>query len=128
MAKSVADAVLDAALNYLANNGDRIDICSQQPTTYAEATSTYSLGNTTMTLGPGNGDYSTAANGDVSGRKITVLAQTGISITATGTATHIAITDGSAALLYVTTCTSQAVTSGNTADLSAWDVEIADPT
>lgn len=128
MAKSVANAVLDAALNYLADQGDRIDICSAEPTTYAEATSTYTLGTTTMTLGAGNGDYSAIADGDTSGRKITVLAQTGISVTSTGTATHIAITDGTAALLYVTTCTSQAVTSGNTADLSAWDVEIADPT
>lgn len=127
MARSVNDAVLDAALNYIADNGDRIDICATQPTTYAEATSTNSLGTTTLTLGAGNGDY-TLANGDVSGRKLTVAAQTGISITSTGTADHLAITNGTDTLIYVTTITSQAVTSGNTADTSAWDIEIEDPT
>jgi hypothetical protein len=31
------------------------------------------------------------------------------------------------ALLYVTTCTSQALTAGNTVTVPAWDIEIADP-
>jgi len=30
-------------------------------------------------------------------------------------------------LYYVTTCTSQALTSGNTVNFPAWDIEIADP-
>lgn len=127
MARFANDAVMDAALDYIANNGGRMDICATQPTTYTEATSTKSLGSTTLTTGAGNGDY-TKANGDTSGRKLTVAAQAGISIGTSGTADHLAITDGSATLIYVTTITSQAVTSGNTADTSAWDIEIADPT
>lgn len=126
MAKLVADAVLDAALQYIKDNGGRMDICSTQPTTYTEATSTYTLGNVTMV----SGDY-TIANGDTSGRKLTVAAKSGISVTATGSAQHVAITKTTATtdLLYVTTLASaQSVTAGNTANVAAWDIEIADPT
>lgn len=128
MAKSVNPNMLDAALDYLADNGTRMDICATEPTTYTEATSTNSLGNTTLVAGDGNGDYTVAA-GDVSGRKVTISAQTGISVTSSGTADHVAITDGTSELIYVTTLSSgQSVTSGNTADVEAWDVEIEDPT
>lgn len=127
MAKFANDLVMDAALDYIANNGDRYDICAGQPTTYAEATSTNSLGTTTLTTGYTASDY-TKANGDTSGRKVTVAAQSGISITASGTADHVAITNGTDTLIYVTTLSaSQAVTSGNTANVAAFDIEIADP-
>lgn len=125
MAKLVPDAILDGMLDTIANNVDRVDICSTQPTTYAEATSTYTLGNVVLTTGVGGGDW-TRANGDVSGRKITMLQQTGVSIGSTGTAQHIAGTDGTATLYFVTTCTSQSVTSGNTATINAFDIEILD--
>jgi hypothetical protein len=69
----------------------------------------------------------TAAAGDVSGRKNTFAAVTGTSITATGTATHVAFSDNSSTLYFVTTCTSQALTSGGTVDTSAIDYEITDP-
>lgn len=127
MAKFLADAVLDAALEFIADNGDRLDVCSQQPTTYAEATSTYTLGNTTLTVGAGNGDY-TLGDGDTSGRKLTVAQQTGFNFSGTGTATHVAITNGTDTLYAVTTITSQAVASGNPATVNAFDIEIGDPT
>jgi len=127
MARSVGNAMLDAALDYLADNGTRADICATEPTTYAEATSTNSLGNVTLTAGAGNGDWSAIANGDVSGRKITLAAQTGISIGTTGTADHLAITDGTSELIYVFAITSQAVSSGGNADTDASDVELEDP-
>ncbi|HEY7823423.1 MAG TPA: hypothetical protein VIG24_11335 [Acidimicrobiia bacterium] len=75
MARSVNDAVLDAALNYIVTNGTRYDLCATEPTTYAEATSTKSLGTTTLS----GADY-TVANGTTSGRKVTVGAKTGISV------------------------------------------------
>jgi hypothetical protein len=125
MAKLVPDATIDAMLAVIANAVDRIDICSTQPTTYAEATSTYSLGNVVVTAGVGGGDW-TAGNGDVSGRKITMAQQTGVSIGSNGTAQHIAGTDGASVLWFVTTCTSQAVTSGNTATINAFDIEVLD--
>lgn len=123
MAKSVNNLVLDAALDYLATNGTRYDICATEPATYAAATTTNSLGNTTLA----GGDY-VKADGDVSGRKVTVAAKAGVSITATGTADHVAITNGVDTLLYVTTLASgQPVTSGNTADIGAFPIELRDP-
>lgn len=46
--------------------------------------------------------------------------------TRTEAVTTYALGDGSD-LLYVTTCTSQSLTSGNTITFPAWDIEIADP-
>lgn len=125
MAKIVHNDVLDAALAKIATC-TRQDICSQQPTNLTEATTTYSRGNYTMTAGTGNGDY-LISDGDTNGRKVRMLAQTGNNATSTGNVDHVALTDGSA-LLYVTTCPTKAVTNGEPFDISAWDVEIADPT
>jgi hypothetical protein len=115
--------VYDAALQVLIDDGDRLDLCSQEPTSYTEATSTYSLGNqTTITIG-------TIADGDVSGRKVTVSATTGGSIGATGTATHYAISDttGTQLLAAGELTTSQQVVSGNSFTTEAFDIEIPDP-
>ena len=127
MAKSVTNAVLDAALEYVADAGDRLFVCSSEPTNYTEASSTYMLAQHTMTEGIAGADYATA-DGDTSGRKLTVSQQADISITNTGTALHVAIADSvGTVLLIVTTCTSQALTAGNTVTVPAFDMEIADP-
>jgi hypothetical protein len=124
MAKSVHNDVLDAALDKIAT-ANIMTLCSQQPTTRTEAITTYMLADVTMTVGDGNGDY-TIADGDTSGRKVTVTAQAGESVTNSGTGDHVALCDGSS-LLYVTTCTGVAVTAGGTVDFPAWDGEILDP-
>lgn len=124
MAKSVHDDVLDGALNIIKNNCTRMVACSAQPTTYTEANATYALADVTMS----STDF-TNANGDSSGRKTTVGAKTGVTVDASGTATHIALLDvANSKLLYVTTCTSQGVSVGGTVDFGSWKVEIADPT
>lgn len=122
MAKSVHDDVLDGAFDIL-DQADLMTACSAEPTTRAEAITTFALADAAMTP---NTDY-TKANGDTSGRKVTVAAKSTQAIDATGTATHVALVDATR-LLYVTTCTSQALTSGGTVSFPAWDVEIADPT
>ena len=123
MGKLVHDDVLDAALNYIANNANRISVCSTQPTTYTQATSTYKLA---MSTSP---TFTGPANGDTSGRKLTVDQEASINVDASGTAQHVALSDSAnSKLLYVTTCTSQALTEGNTVTIPAWDIEIADPT
>ncbi len=122
MGKSVADAVLDAALNEIKNNVAALHICSAEPTNYTEATSTYDLGDKTPPA------FTGPANGDTNGRKLTIDAITDGSVTATGTADHVALVTATV-LYYVTTLSSsQSVTSGNTFTLTAWDIEIADPT
>ena len=74
------------------------------------------------------GDF-TKADGDTSGRKTTVGAQTGLTIHTTGTGNHVSIVDDASKVLSdVTTCGSQALTSGGTVDTSAFDHEVADPT
>jgi hypothetical protein len=124
MAKSVSTAVLDLALNDIKTNGNGMKVCSAQPTTYAEANATYMLAAVAMA----SGDFTLAA-GDVSGRKVTMAAKTGISITNSGTATHVAITNSTgSALLLVTTCTSQAINTGGTVDIPTWKWEINNPT
>lgn len=126
MGKSVHDDVLDGALNILKNNVTRQVACSAQPTTYTEANATYALADITVD----STDF-TNANGDTSGRKTTIAAQSGVLIDTSGTATHIALLDvANTKLSYVTTCTSQALTANgsNTVNFPAWDIEIADPT
>jgi hypothetical protein len=124
MAKWQNDEMLDAALDYLKNAADKLILCSAQPTTYAEATSTYALADVAID----STDF-THANGDTSGRKTTIAAQNGVLIDTSGTSTHVAIVDDtSSKLLYVTTHTSQALVANgsNTVDIGSFKVEIAD--
>jgi hypothetical protein len=124
MSKSANDIIMDAALDVVAT-ATRMLACSAQPTTYAEANATFALADVTMA----GGDF-TKSNGDTSGRKTTVAAKSGVLIDFSGTATHVALVRVSdTTLLYVTTCTSQALTANgsNTVNFPAWDIEIADP-
>jgi hypothetical protein len=118
---TLGNNVFDKGLSYLATNGTRLDICSSEPATYA-AVAGVSLGNKTS--------LSIGAPGDRTGggRKVTVAQITDGSVTATGTATHYAITNGSSELLATgSLASSQAVTSGNTFTLAAFDIGIPDP-
>jgi hypothetical protein len=123
MAKACPDTVFDQMLAKIAT-GTRLMVCSGQPANFA-GIAAVALADVTMTAGTGNGDY-TIGDGDTNGRKVRVEQQSSVPIDASGTATHISIDDGSI-LLYVTTCTSQALTSGGTVTVPAWDVELADP-
>lgn len=96
--------------------------CSAQPTTRDEAITTFKLADVAMA----SADF-TIANGDVSGRKVTVAAKSDVPIDTTGTANHIALVDATR-LLFVTTCTPISLTSGQNVNFPAWDDEIGDPT
>lgn len=123
MAKFASDTVMDAALGVV-DNATRMVVTSAQPANFA-GIAAVALADVTMTAGAGNGDY-VLANGDTSGRKLTVVAQAAVPIDSSGTATHVCLDDGTT-LLYCTTCTSQALTAAGTVDVPAWDVELADP-
>jgi hypothetical protein len=120
MSKSLNNSVLDAALNKVAT-GTIMTICSSQPTSRTEAVTTYALADVTLT----GGDF-TLANGDTSGRKVTIAQKTTIPIDTTGTANHIAICD-STDLLLVTTCASQQLIQGGTVTNPAFKYEITSP-
>jgi len=120
MGKIVTDGFLDGGLDAI-DGSTALNICTAEPSSIAECDS-LSLIPAHTTAG---GDF-TKANGDASGRKVTVAQQADLSIDASGTATHVAINDGTD--YYVTTCTSQVLTSGGTVTVPAWDIEFADPT
>lgn len=116
------DDLLDAALNILDTDGDRLDICSVEPTTYTGATSTSTLGNkTALTIG-------LAADRTPNGREVAVAAITDGSVTATGTAAFWSIVNvaGSKLLATGALSASQGVTSGNTFTLDEFKIGIPD--
>jgi hypothetical protein len=119
------DLLLDLPLQEIETSATRVDICSQEPATYTEATSTYTLGNKTGVT------YTGPADRTPNGRKTTLDAISGGSVTGTGTASHWAASKTTATTaLYVTTslASSQAVTSGNTFSLTAADIGFPDAT
>lgn len=119
----LSDSVLDSGLSYLTTNGNRVDICSQEPATYTEATSTYTLANKAgATVG-------SPVNGDVSGRKVTIAAITDATATGTGIGSHWALsyTTGTELLAANNVASSQSITSGNTVTLTATDIELPGP-
>lgn len=120
MAKSISDAVLDAALNKL-GTAIMLTVCSAEPANFA-GIAAVKLADDALV----GGDF-TISNGDVNGRKTRIAAQSAIPIDTSGTANHIAYDDGTI-LLGVTTCTAQALTSGGTVTVPAHDWEFADPT
>lgn len=115
--------VQDNGLSALDTEANRLDICSTEPTTYTQATSTYTLGNkTSLSIGA-------PADRTPSGRKVTVAAFTDGSVTGTGEAAYWAIVDtGNSRLLAAGSLSaSQSVTSGNTFSLAAFDIGIPGP-
>lgn len=120
---TLSDRVYDNGLTTLDNEANRIDICSTEPTTYTEATSTYTLGNSTsLSIGA-------PADRSGGGREVTVAAISDGSVTGTGTAAYYAIVDTSNSRLLATgsLSASQSVTTGNTFTLSSVTIGIPDP-
>lgn len=117
------DRVFDNGLTVLDTEANAIHITSAEATTYAAATSTLTLGNSTS--------LSIGAPQDRSGggREVVVAAITDGSVTGTGTATHYAIVDTVNSRLLATgsLTASQSVTSGNTFTLSSVSIGIPDP-
>jgi hypothetical protein len=127
MAFAVPDAVMDLNLAGVALS-DRLFLCSQQPATYDEAATTYNLATITLTPGSGNGDW-VIANGDVSGRKLTLTEQVGTGAAA-GTANHVAFAVAGApgTLKFISTMVDFLVAIGVGFTLPSKDIwEIRDP-
>lgn len=122
MARFADDSVLDGLLDIIAT-ATELYICTgaSEPADRAAAISASLIPAHTLT----SGDF-TNADGDVSGRKVTIAQQADLTLDATGDATHIVLCTGTT-LLYATVCTTQTLTSGGTVTVPAWDVEVADP-
>jgi hypothetical protein len=121
MAARVADSVIDNGLASLKSAARYIYICSAEPQNYTEASSTYKLG--TKDLGAGNVFPGAIAAG-TNGRKVTTAAVSDGAVESNGTAAYWAITDASVLLANGALSASQAVTSGNTFSLAAFDITI----
>lgn len=129
MGKLVHDNVLDAALQYLEDNVDFISVCEGAPTTYEHAHSNKGTGTGKVLASSATPTFTGPVNGDGSGRKTTVDEEAAITVDISGDADHVALCfTGSTLLLFVTTCTLQALVAANTVTIPAWDIEIGDPT
>ena len=130
MARLAADDVLDDGLDAMKAAVDAVagemTICEGAPTTFEHADSNKGTGagkvlarlvNPTLTIAD-----------DTSGRKCTISEALANTIDISGTADHIALTDGDSKLWLVTTCTEQALVAGGTVDIPAWKFNIKDPT
>jgi hypothetical protein len=125
--KLVGNSFLDAAFDYLAENGTLMVICADSSTSYAAVDST---GDTRVLLTHSltSADY-TNTTGDASGRKVTISSQDSLDVSRTGTAENLYILDtGNTEILLVTAITTQELTAGNKANVPSFDDEIADPT
>lgn len=121
MGKLVPDTIIDNMLDEIVANATTIHFLTAEPANYA-AISGLELASATI-----SGSI-VKANGDTSGRKATIPAQTGVSISTTGESDHVALSNGTDTLYLVTTHTAQTLTSGGTVDSSAFDVEVGDAT
>lgn len=119
MGKKVDNSVIDAALNKIATSV-RMVITSAEPANFG-GIAAVALADVTLD----SGDFA-IANGDTSGRKVTIAQQSSIPIDSSGSATHICLDDGTT-LLFVTTCTTQVLTAGGTVTVPAYKDEIAAP-
>jgi len=120
---TLGNRVFDNGLTVLDTEANKLLITSQEATTFAEANSTYALGNTTT--------LSIAAPSDRSGggREVVAAAISDGSVTGNGTPTHYAVVDTVNSRLLATgsLTTSQSVASGNTFSLGSFTIGIPDP-
>lgn len=115
------DSVMDASLDHVATcTALRVCAGSSNPADRAAAVAA-----TLATVTLDSGDY-TKANGDVSGRKVTVGQQANMDIDTSGDATCVTLDDGTT-LRYVVPSTTQALTEGGKVTSPPFDIEILDP-
>lgn len=115
----INNTVFDNGLSYLQTNADTVYLCTTEPTTYTQASSTYAIANKTVSLaGP-----SDATGG---GRKVTVPAITDGAVTALGTPTHVAVTGDTELLVTVTIPEEEQeeLRAGNKFELTSFDIGI----
>lgn len=128
MARYQNDLMLDAAFDWIRARitMETVSKSTAMPSNYSQAHTigTYrlakaSLTSTQLTLS----DYT----GSGLGRKMTIAARSGITIDTSGTAKYINLAGSTGStLLYITECTTQALTTGNTVNFPAWNIILND--
>lgn len=121
MASKVGDYVLDNGLTVLDTGATHIHIVDTDPADYA-AVASATCGN--KNFGAGGCFGAPAAGTTPTGRQVQSVAITDGSVTRTTTATGWAVVDGSRLLANGQLSASQAVTSGNTFQLSQFIIKL----
>lgn len=114
----IANDIFDNGLAQMVSKGEDIHITNAEATNFTEASSTFSLGQKT------GATFNAISDGAVDGRRVQVSAITDGVVDATDTATHWAAVKTSATSELLSTnslSSSQAVTSGNTFTLAAFN-------
>lgn len=89
--KYTNDAIMDAALDYYADNASLEVMCQDMPADYSDATTDKGSGG--VALGEDTPAFTGPEDGDSSGRKITIDALSDVSVDVTGICDHIALVD-----------------------------------
>jgi hypothetical protein len=121
MAKWANTLVLDALLDKAATATQML-VTSSQPADRASAL-TAALASVSVS----SSDFTKSDSTSPVGRKTTIAQKANLSVTASGSATHVCLIDGTN-LLYVTTTTSQPLTAGNTVTIPAWNISVSNAT
>ena len=117
--KYLAPELYDAALNVVKNGATEMYLCTSSPANRAAAIAAALATRTGLT----SGSFTGPGAGDVSGRKLTKTAESGISVSVTGTVTHNALCSGTTLLAVTEVTNPQVLTIGNTTNAPAFDVE-----
>lgn len=121
---SYSDPTMDGGLDYLMNNATAVSICSADPNgVYANIAGSEKAKYTGLTSGS-----FTKANGDVSGRKVTLNALTGNNGTAAGPGSFLVFHNNVDTWYATIDGDGDSVNIGSAANIGATDVwEIEDP-
>lgn len=124
---SIADYILNLALGEFDTATTTLWLCNAEPTSYAQASQAPGTG---FALGTKTGlDIGATAAGSPNGRQVTIASFANGSVTASGTASHWAITkDGTTLMATGSLAATQSVVSGNSFTLPAFVIRIAAPT
>jgi hypothetical protein len=128
MAKFTNDTALDAALNIIKNNANKMYLIKAYA--FGDSYATV-LGNKVAEVAMAPTDM-IVADGDSGGRKLTVAAKNAVPLTAgTGTTPnlHIALVNDTGTTVYAVTdeTSNQEMASGIEVNIPAWQVVVADP-
>lgn len=123
MVAMVENLFLDSGLTAAQASISHIYICSSEPTTYASATTTATLG--FYSFGAGSAMSGPSAGTSPTGRKLVAAAVTAGTITTTGTASWWAAVGTASLYAHGLLSAAQGVTAGNTFTLGAFEIRIA---
>jgi len=116
--------VMVNGLSYLSSQVSRMTVCSTNPANVAQAIG--SSGNIFL-AGATTANISTPQS-TTNGVVIAVSSMSSLAVTSSGVARCVVLVADTSELLYITTCTTRAMTTSDTVSIPSWNIRIADPT